>query len=647
MMTRRSLTTKPLGYLATAGLALILLGHASLPRAAVPAKLIETPMLQEDVNAKRLPPVKQRIPENPLVVTMDGKTSELGQHGGTLNMLIGRARDVRMLVVYGYARLIGYDRNLQMAPDILESIDVKEDRIFTMKLRKGHRWSDGQPFTSDDFKYFWEDVANDKDLSPAGPPAELLVDGKQPLVEYLDKTTIRYTWVKANPEFLPRMAGPSPLFIFRPAHYLKQFHKKYTPKVVEMEKNDPGKRSWAAIHNREDNMYQFDNPKLPTLQPWINTTKPPADRFIAVRNPYFHRIDENGRQLPYIDKVVLPIADAKLIPTKTGAGESDLQARDIHFNNYTFLKKSEKSNNYRTFLWRTAKGSHFALFPNLNVSDPVWRSLFRDVRFRRAISMAIDRSQVNQVLYFGLATESNNTVVADSPLYRKQYQTQWAQFDRKAADKLLDEIGLKRGPDGIRRLSDGRPLEIIVETAGESSEQTDVLELIRDTWRESGIKLFSKPSQRDLLRNRVFSGEAMMSVWEGIENGLPSADTSPDELAPISQVQLQWPKYGQYHETAGKLGEAPDMPEAIELMKLNDTWRTANHEAREKIWHRMLAIHSEQVLSIGVVNNVMQPVVVSNALKNVPEKGMYNWDPGAFFGVYRPDTFWFVDARRN
>lgn len=140
MMTRRSLTTKPLGYLATAGLALILLGHASLPRAAVPAKLIETPMLQEDVNAKRLPPVKQRIPENPLVVTMDGKTSELGQHGGTLNMLIGRARDVRMLVVYGYARLIGYDRNLQMAPDILESIDVKEDRIFTMKLRKGHRW---------------------------------------------------------------------------------------------------------------------------------------------------------------------------------------------------------------------------------------------------------------------------------------------------------------------------------------------------------------------------------------------------------------------------------------------------------------------------------------------------------------------------
>ncbi len=123
-------------------------------------------MLRDDVATKKLPPVKQRLPESPLVVAMDGKTAEPGQHGGTLNMLIGRARDVRMLVVYGYARLIGYDRNLQITPDILEGIEVTEDRIFTMKLRKGHKWSDGQPFTSEDFRYYWEDVANDKDLTP-------------------------------------------------------------------------------------------------------------------------------------------------------------------------------------------------------------------------------------------------------------------------------------------------------------------------------------------------------------------------------------------------------------------------------------------------------------------------------------------------
>lgn len=641
--TQRNDGTRAWRYLTPVVLALM----AACAHAARPANLVETPMLSDDVAAKRLPPVKVRLPDTPLVVTMDPKTQEPGQHGGSLNMLIGRARDIRMMVVYGYARLVGYDRNLKLEPDILQSIDVKDDRVFTMKLRPGHKWSDGQPFTSEDFRYFWEDVANDKDLSPSGPPAMLLVDGQPPKVEYPDKTTVRYTWAKPNSSFLRELAGASPLLIYRPAHYLKQFHKKYSPKVVAAEKAEPGKRSWAAVHNREDNMYQFDNPKLPTLQPWMNTSKPPTDRFVSVRNPFFHRVDQAGRQLPYIDRVVMPVVDSKLIPAKTGAGESDLQARDLQFSNYTFLKKAEKGSNFKTYLWRTGKGSHIALYPNLNVVDPVWRQLFRDVRFRRALSMSIDRAQINQVLYFGLATESNNTVVPESPLYKKEYQTLWAKYDRKAADKLLDEIGLKRGPDGIRRLSDGRPLEIIVETAGESTEQTDVLELIRETWREAGIKLFSKPSQRDLLRNRVFSGEAMMSVFFGLDNGIPDADTAPDELAPIDQAQLEWPKFGQYFETNGKLGEAPDFPEAIELMKLWHAWAGATHDERVTIWHRMLAIHANQQFSIGIVNNVMQPVVVNNALKNVPEKGLYNWDPGAFLGMYRPDTFWFTDARRN
>jgi peptide/nickel transport system substrate-binding protein len=363
-----------------------------------------------------------------------------------------------------------------------------------------------------------------------------------------------------------------------------------------------------------------------------------------MRNPYFHRVDPAGLQLPYIDRVVLAVAEGKLIPAKTGAGESDLQARDILFNNYTFLKKGEKTNNYRTLLWKTARGSQFALFPNLNVRDPVWRAILRDPRFRRALSLAIDRTAVNQVLYFGLATESNDTVVAESPLFRKEYQTRWAKYDRKGAIKLLDEIGLKRGLDGVRVLPDGRPMEIIVETAGESTEQTDVLELIRETWREVGIKLFPKPTQREVLRNRVFSGEALMSVWTGIENGVAGPDASPEELAPTSQQQLQWSRFGQYYETGGKAGEAPDIPEAAELLKLSKAWRiAATREERAKIWHRMLAIHSEQLFSIGVVNGVSQPVVVRNTLRNVPVKGLYNWDPGAFLGIYRPETFWFAN----
>ena len=565
---------------------------AMLPLAAF-GQLVEPEFLKKEIAAGKLPAVEKRIPATPLVVRMDEPGLQAGKHGGSLNTLIGRSRDVRLLVVYGYSRLVGYDRKLVLTADILESFEAKDDRVFTFKLRKGHRWSDGQPFTADDFRYFWEDVANNNELSPSGPPSDMLVDGVPPKFEVLDPLTVRYTWPKANREFLPRLAGASPLYIYRPAHYLKRFHKKYSPKVVETE-SKAGRRGWAAQHNKQDNMYQFDNPDLPTLEPWVNTTRPPADRFIAVRNPYFHRIDNHGLQLPYLDRVVMSVSEGKLIPAKASAGESDLQARDISFNNYTFLKKNEKLNNYRALLWRTGIGSHFALFPNLNVNDPVWRALLRDVRFRRALSMAIDRGLVNQVLYFGLARESNNTVLAESPLFKEAYQKRWAKFDKKAADKLLDEIGLKRGSDGIRLLPDGRMLEIIVETAGESSEQSDVLELIRETWKEVGIKLFTKPSQREVLRNRVFSGEALFSVWSGLENGLATADMSPDDLAPTSQQQLQWPKFGQYRETAGKSGLAPDIPEVVELAKLSDAWRVATSRAdREKAWHQMLSIHAE------------------------------------------------------
>jgi peptide/nickel transport system substrate-binding protein len=605
------------------------------------AAMVETEMFAKDVATGKLPPVDKRVPSTPLVVKLDEPDMQVGKQGGTLNMLIGRSRDVRLMAVYGYARLVGYDRNLNLAPDLLQSYEVKDDKVFTFKLRKGHRWSDGQPFTADDFRYFWDEVANNAELSPSGPPIDLLVDGEAPKFEVLDPLTVRYSWSKPNRDFLARLAGASALYIYRPAHYLKKFHKKFSPKVVEAE-SAPGKRGWAAAHNKQDNMYQFDNPELPTLEPWINTTKSPSDRFIGVRNPYFHRIDTNGRQLPYIDKIVMAVAEGKLIPAKAGSGESDLQARDIAFNNYTFLKKNEKLNNFRALLWRTGGGSQFSLYPNLNVNDPVWRALVRDVRFRRALSMAIDRGLVNQVLYFGLGMESNNTVLPQSPLFKEVYQKRWAKLDKKAAENLLEEIGLKRGPDGIRKLSDGRLLEIVVETAGESSEQTDVLELIRESWKDVGVKLFTKPSQREVLRNRVFSGEALMSVWTGLENGLPNADTSPDDLAPTSQQHLQWPKFGQHHETSGKSGVAPDIPEVVELAKLHAAWRAAaNKVEREKIWHQMLTIHAEQQFTIGVISGVPQPVIARNNLMNVPEKGFYNFDPGAFFGIYRPDQFWF------
>ena len=610
------------------------------------APYVETPSLAARVASGELPPVEQRLPARPSVVALAGDGLAPGRHGGELRLLMGRAKDVRLMVVYGYARLVGYDLDYRLVPDLLEDVEVVDGRIFTLRLRPGHRWSDGHPFTSEDFRYYWEDIATNETLAPFGPPRVYLAEGEPPHFEVLDERTVRYTWPRPNPFFLPALAGARPEPLYAPAHYLAAFHDRYTH-VDELEKlaREEGKRNWAAVHTSRFRPYKNTNPDLPTLQPWVNTIAPPSQRYVSVRNPWFHRVDTNGRQLPYIDRVVMNISDGKLIPAKTGAGESDLQARHLSFDDYTFLKQSEKRNAKPVRLWETTRGAHVALYPNLNVEDAGWRALLHDVRFRRALSLAIDRHEINQVIYFGLATEGNDTVHEKSPLYEEAYRTSWARFDLDAANALLDEIGLvERNDEGIRLMPDGRPLEVIVETAGEDTEQTDVLELVGWTWKEAGIKLFSKPLQREVFRNRIASGQTVVSVWSGLENGLPLPDMSPRDLAPTRQDQFQWPRWGQFHETAGASGEAPTLAPARELAELSRAWLSApDTAARRAIWERMLEIRADNVFSIGIVSGVPQPVVVDARLRNVPETGIYNWDPGAHFGIYRPDTFWFAE----
>ena len=623
---------------------------AVLTGPALAMKFIETPSLKPLVESGKLPAVEQRVPADPYVSRLEKSGRKIGRHGGVLNTLMARSKDVRLMVVYGYARLIKFNRKLELEPDILKRVDVEGGHIFTFYLRPGHKWSDGKPFTTEDFRYYWEDVANHTMLSPTGPPATLRVDGELPTVTIIDDLTVRYAWSKPNPAFLPALAGARPFYIYRPAHYLRKYHARYNNEAeLNAKAKKKGQRNWASLHNKYDHQYKNKNTKLPTLQPWMNTTEGPAERFVFKRNPFYHKVDTEGRQLPYIDRVNLRIASGKIIPAQVGTGQSDLQARYLRFDNFTFLKRNEQKSGYRTYLWRIAKGSHMTLFPNLNVNDPVWRKLMRDVRFRRALSLGIDRHELNQVIYFGLALEAQNTVLPESPLFRKEYQKAWTQFDPETANRLLDAMGLdKRDDRNIRLLSDGRPLEIIVESTGESTEEADVLELVTDSWRMIGVKLHTKPSQREVMRNRIYAGETVMSISSGLENGVPSADMDPKGLAPTSQVQYQWPKWGQKYETIGRMGQSIDMPQPKRLMNLHKKWLAASSsDKREKIWHEMLKINADQIFTIGLISGVLQPVVVRNTLRNVPEEGIYNWDPGAHFGIYEPDCFWFSDAPPN
>ncbi|MFK7836281.1 MAG: ABC transporter substrate-binding protein [Sulfitobacter sp.] len=613
---------------------------------ALALDLQETSFWASEVSQGDLPPIEERIPEAPLVVDLEAKGRDFGVQGGTLRTMVTRSKDVRQMVVYGYARLVGYDANYELYPDILRDVEVIENRKYILHLRPGHRWSDGVPFTSDDFRYWWEKVVGNMEITPSGPPEFMVVDGKLGTVTFPDKHTVIFEWQTANPNFLPLLAQASPPFIYRPAHYLKQFHVETAdPEELKKAVKKARVKSWAALHNRRDNMYKFDNPKLPTLQPWINASGR-TSRQLFVRNPYYHRVDARGYQLPYIDVVNMTIVGGGLVAAKANAGEADLQARGLSFPDVAILKKGETDGgNYRTLLWASGVANQITIYPNLNFRDPVWQEVLRDVRFRRALSLGIDRRMINRALYFGLAHEGGMTALSSSPLYKEEDLVMWSQMDINAGNALLDEMGLTdRTPAGLRKLSDGRPMEFVIETAGERQEVENALAIVTDTWRELGVQLVMRPLDRDILRNRVYAGITMAAVWYGWDNGLPTAATSPKYLAPTNQEFFAWPMWGQHYVTGGSAGEPPQDPAAQELLVLADNWsHTTDTTERTAIWHRMLDIHAEQQFGIGILSEAPQPVVVSKNLRNVPENGIWAYDPGAHFGVHRVDEFYFED----
>ena len=618
-------------------------GSALLPLRAAAAADREPPYLRPLIEAGKIPELTLRLPYKPRVVNLGSMGREPGRYGGVVRTLIGGQKDIRSMTINGYCRLVGYDEKLNFQADVLESFEPVEDRVYTFKIRDGHKWSDGEPLTSEDFRYMWEDVLSNEDLAPGGYDPLLLSDGKPPVFEVIDRLTVRYTWEAPNPDFLPSQAAAQPISLVLPAHYMKQFHKKYQDKdKLDALVKENEVKNWKALHVKMARQYRPENPDLPTLDPWRNTTKPPAEQFVFERNPFFHRVDENGLQLPYVDQFLLNVSSSQIIPAKTGAGESDLQFNGIDFADYTFLKDATKRYPVKVGLWKRTQGSRIALLPNLNVGDDVWRKVLRDVRVRRALSLAIDRREINLAVFYGLAKESADTVIPESPLFKEEFQQAWIAHDVGMANQLLDEAGLtERGDDGTRLLPDGRPAQIVVETAGESTLETDVLELVTDHWSNIGISLFIRTSQRDVFRSRAIGGEIMMAVWNGLDNGVPTADMNPGQLAPTMDTQLQWPVWGLHFISNGEKGSAPDMPEVERQMELLGKWRASRTlEERTATWQEMLHTFTDQVFSIGIVNQALQPVVSARRMHNIPETGLFGFEPTSFLGVYMPDTFW-------
>lgn len=607
----------------------------SKPAAGAPARPTsykEAPQLAEQVKAGQLPPVEQRLPESPMVVE---PFEEIGQYGGTWRRAFIGVADFHAFGRLVYEPILRWPRDPkgQIGPGLAEKWEFSPDgKQLTLTLRKGLKWSDGHPFTTDDIVFWWEDIANDTNISPA-PPPEWVVNGKPMTLEKVSDQVIRLNFDGPNGMALRMLAfhgNQWPLNFerfgfFAPKHYLTQFHPKHNTSITDYK-----------LFNEKADDY---NVERPTMTSWRITSWKPGDRFlVATRNPYYWKVDPQGNQLPYIDEIRLDLVEnEEALNLKGINGELDMQFRRIQISKYSLLQENKQKNGYRVYQWPDANGSQIAFFVNQTFGDPDLRALFRDLKFRQGLSYAINRKRINEVCYFGLGKERNAILIPESPFYSPEQETLYAQFDQAKVNALFDEIGLKKGGDGFRTLPNGRPLELTVETYLTSGPAFDTLELVRKDWETVGLKVVVKSSPRESYWPRAQGNEVMIATW-GTDRGLePFVD--PIYVFPYDNRSWMAPLYGDWYSSGGKKGEKPegDFAKAHELF--GQFRSTVDPQKQIEIGKQIIKLAADNLWVIGTVGVIPSIAIVKNNFRNVPEQATTDWifmspgnlDPAQFF----------------
>lgn len=584
----------------------------------------QAPMLDEQ--AATLPPVDKRLPlreDVQVVVPRDG----IGRYGGTIsyNALnpisfgnIGwSAQDVH---------LTGLTTNWEeVFPDLAKSVTLSPDNtVATVTLRRGTRWSDGQPFTADDIMFWYKDIVTNPELPPM--PAQFVIGGKPVVVAKVDDATVTFSFAAPNPGFVLSVARIDPGMPLAPAHYLKKWHKTYNPDADALAKSE-GFSSWVDCFLSHMNGQTQENQvdaKLPVLKPWMLQG---IDRFgnaTYVRNPYFWKVDTEGNQLPYIDKQVrMLISDMEVVKLNVQAGKLDY-ADKFNIADLPVLKAGEKAGGYTTMLYAADLGAIRKYQFNLTVNDAGLRQIFNDVRFRQAMSLAVNRKEINDTIYFGLGVPRQWGVSSKSPFYEDWEGDYFAAYDPAKAGQILDEMGLKKGGNGMRLRPDGQPLKIILSDAVGS---TPLSELMAEYWRKVGVDTQINTTTREAFAQSLKNGDIQASVW--------FADVVSEKDMYARPIWFR-PPYGLDTNPVGgglawrdwwvsKGARGTEPPEVFrKQMELVDTWQSKRIGTPEyyTLGKQVVADTVRQMLHIGTVGEVPYVYTRSNKLKNFPSEKM-------------------------
>ena len=536
---------------------------AAAPAAAATAapaagKYKEAPMLADLVKAGKLPPVEERLPANPKLVQdlpPEWLKQEVGQYGGTYRLGgpgIQYDNDGYMMCETPLLNTPGIlGDNIQ--PNVLESFDANADNtVFTMKLRKGLKWSDGQPVTTKDFAFRWEDVWNNAELSPAGPPGWLragtLATGEPMKMEVVDDYTLKCSFTQPYGGFPVNLAiGGWHAYdlLLQPRHYLEQFHKKYAdPAKLDALIKEGKFETWMQLFfNKYDNAWDYMRARTigcPKLSPWI-LKEANDQRTVLERNPYYFKVDAAGNQMPYIDGIEFTtVADPEVLAVKQFAGETDYGCEVVTMPKIALYKQNETKGNYNLKfgnIHRTAG----VIFLNQTFKDDNWRKVTQDIRFRQALNMALNRKEIIDAVYYGYAEPTD--MVPN-------------KYDEAGAMKLLDTMGMdKKDADGFRLGPDGKTFTILIEPHNDFWDHGPVAQLAAQFWNKIGIKTTVKPLTGALWGPKVNANELQATVL---------FDVSTLWYYQAYGFDLWGSLWNTWRTSGGKQGEEP--PQAVKDM---------------------------------------------------------------------------------
>jgi peptide/nickel transport system substrate-binding protein len=603
-------------------LVLVLCAIALVALPVFAQKYKEAPQLAADAKAGKLPVVDKRLPDNPLVVK---PVESVGVYGGTWRMVAKGITDTTIGARFGYDPIVRWDTDGKtIIPGVAERWTASADgKVFTFYLRKGMKFSDGQPVTTNDIKFYFEDILGNKELTPTFP-SWLIVAGEQVKVEYLDEFTFRMSFAKPYGLFIENCTQ-SGEFI-PPSHYLKQFHVKYADKdkLAQLVKDNKFE-FWYQLFNAQ-NRLTF-NPDLPSFRGWklATPTTGSVTKLTFLRNPFYWKVDTAGNQLPYIDQIDFTLVENdEVVTAKVITGEIDMQMRQMSFTNYTVYKKNEAQGGYKVYNWMMGE-SGATLFPNQTIlGDDVMRKLLNTRDFRAALSMAINRDEVNQLVYLGMAEPAWKVLLPDGDTPAKYPWMDAYTYAPDKANKILDDLGLKWDAAKKYRLRpDGKTLSLTIEGYATFPTLVDSFEVMRSHWEKVGIQTTVKPISVDVWWNRIYSSESQINAYIMTRHGWL---TYQRDYVPAMDRSTYWgTRYGLYYTTGGKDGDAPtgDVKKAVDLF---DQIKVEPSEAkRQQLGDQILLLGAQNVWSIPLVGVYTQPVIVKSYFYNVPKVAINVW----------------------